>query len=138
MKVFSMINAKGKTVRLREDENELTVDADGRYFTLPLVGEGDLVSVSVAENVILVVTEKEGLSAYSYAGQRLFSLQGLAGREVPRIISGTVMNPPEVLAYLSRVKNAPLIRETVHYFCICEGGSVFLIDLSDGSLVYSA
>ena len=51
--------------------------------------------------------------------------------EVPKIIAGTVMNPPEVLTFLARVKNAPLIRETVHYFGTCEGGKVFLIDLSD-------
>lgn len=132
MKILSLINAKGKTVRLIEDENELTVDADGRYFTIPLA-----YSVSVTENMILAVTEKEGLSAYSYAGQLLFTLQGLVGREVPNIISGTVMNPPEVLTFLSRVKDAPLIRETVHYFCACEGGKIFLIDLSDGTLVYS-
>jgi len=138
MKVFSIINAKGKTVRLREEASELTVDADGRYFTLPLAGEGDLVSVSVAETMILAITEQEGLSAYSYAGQLLFTLRGLVGREVPKIIAGTVMNPPEVLTFLARVKNAPLIRETVHYFCTCEGGKVFLIDLSDGSLVYSS
>ena len=131
MKVLNLINAKGKTVRLLEDETELTVDADGRYFTLPLA-----TSVSVAENMILTVSETDGLSAYSYAGQLLFTLQGLVGREVPRIISGTVMNPPEVLTYLSRVKDAPLIRETPHYFCACEGGSVFLIDLSDGKIVY--
>lgn len=132
MKVLNLINAKGKTVRLIEDETELTVDADGRYFTLPLA-----TSVSVAENMILAVNEKGELSAYSYAGQLLFTLQGLAGREVPKVISGTVMNPPEALTFLSRVKDAPLIRETVHYFCACEGGSVFLIDLSDGTLVYS-
>ena len=138
MKVFSMLNAKGKTVRLREDADELTVDADGRYFAIPLAGEGDLVSVSVAENMILAVTEQKGVSAYSYAGQLLFTLKELVGEDLPKILAATVMNPPEVLTFLARVKNAPLIRETVHYFCTCEGGKIFLIDLSDGSLVYSS
>ena len=64
MKICNIINAKGKTVRLREDAEELTVDADGRYFTVPLAGDGDLVSVSVAENMILVVTGQEGVVAY--------------------------------------------------------------------------
>ena len=137
MKVFSMINAKGKTIRLREEENELMIDADGRYFTLPLAGACDLVSVSVAENMILVVTEKEGVVAYSYAGQELFTLNGLVGEPLPKVLSATVMNPPEVLGFLSRVKDAPLIRETVHFFCACEGGKLFLIDLLDGKIVYS-
>ena len=137
MKICNIINAKGKTVRLREDAEELTIDADGRYFTVPLASEGDLISVSVAETMILIVTEKEGVCAYSYAGQRLFTLQDLVGGEVPKVLAATVMNPPEVLAFLSRVENAPLIRETVHFFCSCEGGRIFLVDLSDGSLVYS-
>ena len=137
MKICNIINAKGKTVRLREDAEELTIDADGRYFAVPLAGEGNLVSVSVAENMILVVTEKEGVVAYSYAGQVLFSLNALVGEPLPKVLSATVMNPPEVLGFLSRVENAPLIRETVHFFCACEGGKMFLVDLSDGSLVYS-
>ena len=87
--------------------------------------------------MVLVVTEKEGVVAYSYAGQELFSLNALVGAPLPKVLSATVMNPPEVLAFLSRVENAPLIRETVHFFCACEGGKMFLVDLSDGSLVYS-
>lgn len=137
MTICNIINAKGKTVRLREDAEELTIDADGRYFTIPLADEGDLVSVSVAENMILAVTRREGVSAYSYAGQLLFTLEKLVGESLPKVLAATVMNPPEVLAFLSRVENAPLIRETVHFFCTCEGGRTFLIDLSDGSLVYS-
>ena len=137
MTICNIINAKGKTVRLREDAEELTIDADGRYFTVPLAGEGDLISVSVAENMILAVTERDGVSAYSYAGQPLFTLKDLVGEELPRVLAATVMNPPEVLAFLSRVENAPLIRETVHFFCSCEGGRIFLIDLSDGTLVYT-
>ena len=137
MKICNIINAKGKTVRLREDAEELTVDADGRYFALPLAGDGDLISVSVAENMILVVREKEGVSAYSYAGKMLFTLKELVGETLPRVISATVMNPPEVLAFLSRAENPPLIRETVHFFCACEGGKIFLVDLSDGTLVYA-
>ena len=136
MKVFSMINAKGKTIRLREEENELMIDADGRYFTLPLAGACDLVSVSVAENMILVVTEKEGVVAYSYAGQELFTLNGLVGEPLPKVLSATVMNPPEVLGFLSRVKGAPLAKETTHFYCTCEDGSAYLIDLSDGTVVY--
>ena len=136
MKVFSMINAKGKTIRLREEENELMIDADGRYFTLPLAGACDLVSVSVTENMILSVTNSAGLSAYSYAGQLLFTLKGLLGEETAKIVSATVMNPFEALGFLSRVKGAPLAKETTHFYCTCEDGSAYLIDLSDGTVVY--
>ena len=136
MKVFNLINAKGKTVRVRQDEKELLVDADGRYFSVPLAGENDLVSVSVAEHMILLVTAQEGLTAYSYAGQKLFTLEGLVGGEVSSVVNGTVMNPFEALAFMSRVSNAPLVKEHSHYYGNCADGDAFLIDLADGTLVY--
>ncbi len=140
MKTIDLIDINGKAVRVREKDGELSVDADGRYFTVSLAKGDALLGISVAERTVLFLTEKGdekgNLIAFSYAGEPLFTLDDLAKEVAYPLTSGTVMTPIETLLFLSRKDKASLVKEHAHYFCTSAAGEILLIDLAERTLVF--
>ena len=71
---FGFLTAKG-SVRLRFDDG-VSVEARGRYFT---PGLDDVIGVSVSDDYLLFILDKEGdnLAAYTMTGEFAFSLSDL-------------------------------------------------------------
>ena len=131
MQFINLINKDDRSVRLILSAGEISVDAEGRYFTLDF--PYTLKGVSVSGDRILLLTEeytegKGNLYCYSYSGLPLFTGTDLSDKP---FVSGSVMSAMDTVPLFSR-HGIVHVADRSYFLATKEGGGMVVVDLTLG------
>ncbi|MBQ7364851.1 MAG: hypothetical protein IJW46_04570 [Clostridia bacterium] len=122
----------GRIVRLRLDDG-VSVEAYGRYFTLPL---GTPLAVSVSDDYLVFVLDKEedNLSVYTFDGSLAFTLADLGVSET--LVGGSLVSASEAVLFLSRYPEADLAPDHTYYLATTRDYRMLWLDLDSRKVFY--
>ena len=129
---LNFLTGNKRSVRIRFDEG-VSVEAYGRYFSLDIPTP---IAVSVSDNYILFVLDKEGdnLAAYTFDGAFAFGLSELGVTD--SLLSGSVMTAEDAVLFLSRYPEAEVVVDHTYYLATTRDYRMLWIDLDARELFF--